>query len=264
MPAALITGASSGIGEQFAYFLARDGYTLALSARREDRLRAVAAEARRRGAPAVSVFPADLGQRPAAAELYGQVAAAGLKIELLVNNAGFGTRGRFDHLPLERELEEIDLNVSALVALTHLFLPGMIASRKGTVINVASTASFQPVPHMATYAATKAFVLSFSQGLHYELTGSGVNVMALCPGRHAHRIPGGGEQRNGVGAGLRLHGRGNGGRAGAARDAAQACDLRQRDHELDCGRGRACRAARAGGPNRGHDVPPFGVKRRLP
>lgn len=182
MPAALITGASSGIGEQFAYFLARDGYTLALSARREDRLRAVAAEAQRRGAPAVSIFPADLARRPAAAELYGQVAAAGLKIEMLVNNAGFGTRGRFDHLPLERELEEIDLNVSALVALTHLFLPDMIASRKGTVINVASTASFQPVPHMATYAATKAFVLSFSQGLHYELTGTGVNVMALCPG----------------------------------------------------------------------------------
>src|SRR5208337_17656 len=159
MPAALITGASSGIGEQFAYFLARDGYTLALSARREDRLRAVAAEAQRRGAPAVNIFPTDLGRRPAPAELYGQVAAVGLKIEMLVNNAGFGTRGRFDHLPLERELEEIDLNVSTLVALTHLFLPEMIAARKGTVINVASTASFQPVPHMATYAATKAFVL---------------------------------------------------------------------------------------------------------
>jgi short-subunit dehydrogenase len=182
MPGALITGASSGIGEQFAYFLARDGYTLALSARREDRLRAVAAEASRRGATGVSIFPADLGRRSAPGELYSQVTAAGLKIEMLVNNAGFGTRGRFDHLPLERELEEIDLNVSALVALTHLFLPAMIAARKGTVINVASTASFQPVPHMSTYAATKAFVLSFSQGLHYELIGSGVNVMALCPG----------------------------------------------------------------------------------
>src|SRR5437879_3503583 len=143
MPTALITGASSGIGEQFAYALAREGYALALSARRSDRLQAVAAAAQARGASAVSFFPADLSQRPAPSQLYSQVTSAGLKVEMLVNNAGFGTRGRFDNLPLERELEEIDLNISALVALTHLFLPDMIAARKGTVINVASTASFQ-------------------------------------------------------------------------------------------------------------------------
>jgi short-subunit dehydrogenase len=182
MATALITGASSGIGEQFAYALAREGYALALSARRTDRLQAVAAAAQARGASAVNIFPADLSQRPAPSQLYSQVTSAGLKVEMLVNNAGFGTRGRFDNLPLERELEEIDLNISALVALTHLFLPDMIAARKGTVINLASTASFQPVPHMATYAASKAFVLSFSQGLHHELAGTGVNVMALCPG----------------------------------------------------------------------------------
>jgi len=179
---ALVTGASSGIGEQFAYALAGEGYTLALTARRKDRLDAVAAEARRRGAPEVKIFAADLSQRDAAPGLYGDITAGGLRIELLVNNAGFGTRGRFDHLPLERELEQIDLNVTALVALTHLFLPDMIAARQGTVINVSSTAAYQSVPFMANYAATKAFVLSFSLALHYELAGTGVNVMALCPG----------------------------------------------------------------------------------
>jgi uncharacterized protein len=179
---ALVTGASSGIGEQFAYALAGEGYTLALTARRKDRLDTVATEARRRGAPEVKIFAADLSRRDAAPSLYGDITAVGLKIELLVNNAGFGTRDRFDHLPLERELEQIDLNITALVALTHLFLPGMIAARQGTVINVSSTAGFQSVPFMATYAATKAFVFSFSLALQYELAGTGVNVMSLCPG----------------------------------------------------------------------------------
>jgi short-subunit dehydrogenase len=179
---ALITGASSGIGEHFAYTLAREGCALALTARREDRLQAVAAQARSLGAPSVSIFPADLAQRPAPAQLYRAVVAAGLNLDLLVNNAGFGTRGRFDHLPLEREIEQIDLNITALVALTHLWLPDMIAARRGTIINVASAAGFQAVPYMATYAATKAFVISFSLALHYELDGTGVGVMALCPG----------------------------------------------------------------------------------
>lgn len=182
MPTALITGASSGIGEQFAYLLAEEGYALAICARRAERLEAVAREASRRGAAGVSIFPADLSERQAARKLYEQTAASGLKIELLINNAGFGTRGRFDHLPLERELEQIDLNVSALLALTHLFLPDMIAARKGTIINVASTAGFQPVPYMATYAATKAFVNNLSLALSQELAGTGVNVMALSPG----------------------------------------------------------------------------------
>ncbi len=182
MAVALITGASSGIGEQFAYALAREGYGLALTARREDRLQAVAAQARSLGAPSVSIFPADLSQRPAPAQLYRAVVSAGLNIDLLVNNAGFGTRGRFDHLPVEREIEQIDLNITALVAMTHLWLPDMIAARRGTIINVASAAGFQAVPYMATYAATKAFVVSFSMALHYELDGTGVGVMALCPG----------------------------------------------------------------------------------
>ena len=182
MALALVTGASSGIGEQFAYTLAREGCGLVLTARREDRLQAVAAQARSLGAPGVTIFPADLSHRPSPAQLYHAVVSAGLNIDLLVNNAGFGTRGRFDQMPLERELEQIDLNVTALVALTRLWLPDMIAARRGTIINVASAAGFQAVPHMATYAATKAFVISFSMALHYELEGTGVGVMALCPG----------------------------------------------------------------------------------
>jgi len=178
----LITGASSGIGEQFAYALARGGCTLALTARREDRLQAVAAQTRNLGAPAVSIFPADLGRRSAPGQLYREIASSGLQVEMLINNAGFGTRGRFDRLALEREMEQIDLNVGALAALTHLFVADMIAAGRGTIINVASTAGFQPVPYMATYAATKAFVVSFSLALRHELEGTGVNVMALCPG----------------------------------------------------------------------------------
>jgi short-subunit dehydrogenase len=182
MALALITGASSGIGEQFAYALARERYALALTARREDRLRLVAAKAQNLGAPAVNLFACDLAQRSAPSELYEKVTAAGWEIDLLINNAGFGSRGRFDQLALARELELIDVNVSALVALTHLFLPGMIAARRGTIINVASSAGFQPVPYMAIYAATKSFVVSFSLALHQELCDTGVHVMALCPG----------------------------------------------------------------------------------
>jgi short-subunit dehydrogenase len=182
MAAALITGASSGIGEQFAYALARERYALALTARREDRLQAVAAQAQKLGAPATHIFVLDLARPSAPAELYGEVTSAGLELDLLVNNAGFGTHGRFDHLALERELEQIDLNIRALVALTRLLLPGMIAARRGTIINVASSAGFQAVPYMATYAATKSFVVNFSLALHQELRETGVHVMALCPG----------------------------------------------------------------------------------
>jgi len=180
--AALITGASSGLGEEFAIQLAREKHELVLVARREDRLRDVASRARNLGAGTVTVISSDLGRPAAADELFKQVGAAGIAVDYLVNNAGFGTRGRFDQVPLDREIEEINLNVNALVALTHLFLPAMVAARRGTVINVASTAAFQPVPWMATYAATKAFVLSFSEALSTELQGTGVSVLALCPG----------------------------------------------------------------------------------
>ncbi|MBF6568405.1 MAG: SDR family oxidoreductase [Candidatus Binataceae bacterium] len=182
MPTALITGASSGLGAEFAYALARTGHNLVLTARREDRLLAVAANSRKLGASLVEVMPADLGQRGAPEEIRGQLAARGIHVDYLVNNAGFGTAGRFERLALARELEEIDLNIAALVATTHAFLPAMVERHAGTIINVASTAAFQAVPYMSTYAATKAFVLSFTEGLAGELAGSGVKVSALCPG----------------------------------------------------------------------------------
>jgi short-subunit dehydrogenase len=182
MATALITGASSGLGEEFARQLARENYDLVLTARREDRLRTVAAEANKLGSSKVEVIASDLGQPDAAAKLHQQVAQRGIEIECLVNNAGFGTHGIFHKLPLDRELDEIDLNIKALVALTRLFLDGMVARQRGTIINVASTAAFQPVPYMATYAATKAFVLNFSEAVAHEVRRDGVKVMALCPG----------------------------------------------------------------------------------
>ncbi|HXD90506.1 MAG TPA: SDR family oxidoreductase, partial [Candidatus Binataceae bacterium] len=155
---------------------------LVLTARRADRLAAVAGKARKLGAALVEVIEADLARREAPPEIFAKVEASRLRIEYLVNNAGFGTSGRFDRLPLDRELEEIDLNVTALVALTRLLLPPMIERRAGTIINVASTAAFQAIPYMSTYAATKAFVLSFTSGLAGELVGTGIRCLALCPG----------------------------------------------------------------------------------
>lgn len=182
MPTALITGASSGLGEQFAYALARRNFGIALVARRRDRLEAVASHAKELGAPRAEIVESDLSKRESSQAVYQQVQSRGLEIDYLVNNAGFGTAGRFNRLELARELEEIDLNVTSLVALTHLLLPAMIDRHAGTIINVASTAAFQAVPFMSTYAATKAFVLSFTEGLAGELVGSGLRVMALCPG----------------------------------------------------------------------------------
>lgn len=182
MPTALITGASSGLGEQFAYALGREHYDLVLVARREDRLSAVASRARSLGAGALHTIRADLAQREAPAAIHEQLRTDGLQVDYLVNNAGFGTTGRFHRLDFARELEEVDLNVTAIVALTRLFLPAMVERRRGTIINVASTAAFQATPYMATYGATKAFVLSFSEAVAAELAGSGVTVMALCPG----------------------------------------------------------------------------------
>jgi len=182
MATALITGASSGLGEEFARQLARENYDLVLTARREDRLKAVAAEAIKLGSSKVEVIASDLGEPDAAEKLHRQVFERGIEIECLVNNAGFGTHGIFHKMPLERELEEINLNVTALVSLTRLFIDGMVARRRGTIINVASTAAFQPIPYMATYAATKAFVLNFSEAVALEVRGAGVTVMALCPG----------------------------------------------------------------------------------
>jgi uncharacterized protein len=182
MATALVSGASAGIGEEFAYALAREHYELVLVARREARLKEVADKARLLGSTNVLTIAADLARRETPAAIHRQLAERNVAVDYLVNNAGFGTRGRFSQLALERELEEIDLNVGALVALTRLFVPAMIERRHGTVINVASTAGFQPLPYMATYSATKAYVISFSLALAAELRGTGVTILALCPG----------------------------------------------------------------------------------
>jgi short-subunit dehydrogenase len=173
---ALVTGASSGLGEEFARQLAERGYDLIIVARRKDRLQKLAAEL----GGNVEVLEADLTQ-PAGVDAVSSRLARG-DIDMLVNNAGFGTNGEFAGLPVERELEEIDLNVRALTQLSHAALGPMKARHAGTIINVASTASYQPVPYMATYAATKAYVLYLSEALHEEAKSYGVTVTCLCPG----------------------------------------------------------------------------------
>jgi len=177
---ALVTGASSGIGEAFARALARRGTPLVLVARRADRLAQLAQEL---GGPVrCEVVALDLSRPDAGARLEAELTARGVEVDLLVNNAGAGLTGRFPELPLDRLLAMLDLNARAVVELTRRFLPGMIERRHGGVINVASTSAFQPVPFLAVYAASKAFVLSFTESLADELKGTGVVVQALCPG----------------------------------------------------------------------------------
>jgi short-subunit dehydrogenase len=185
-PIALVTGASAGIGVEFARQLAGLGYDLVLVARRRDRLDALAGELRAAD-PALNarVIAQDLAAPDAASEIAAELAHDGVAIDLLVNNAGFGWIGTFVRQDPRDAAGQIAVNVGALVALTHAFLPGMVERRRGGVINVASTASFQPVPNMATYGATKAFVLSFSEAVHEEVRHTGVKVVALCPGATA-------------------------------------------------------------------------------
>jgi uncharacterized protein len=179
---ALITGASSGIGEAFAHILAARGMNLVLVARSADKLHMLAQELSERHGICAEVIPADLCREGAPQEVYRRTQELGVPVDLLVNNAGFGTFGRFDTLALEREHEENMLNVTALVDLTHAFLPAMVERKAGGVINVASIAAFQAVPYQAVYGATKAFVLSFSLALWAEYRKLGVRVVALCPG----------------------------------------------------------------------------------
>ena len=178
----LVTGASSGIGEALARRLARDGRRLVLVARRTDRLETLARELRDAHGVATDVVPADLTRPGAVPALVAEVERRGLIVDWLVNNAGFGTLGRFDTLPVERELEEIRLNVEALVELCGRCVPGMVQRRRGVVMNIASLGGFTPGPYMATYAATKAFVISFSEAIALELRDTGVHVLCVCPG----------------------------------------------------------------------------------
>jgi len=181
----LVTGASSGIGEAFARRLAAQCRTLILTARREEKLKRLADELAKEHDIAVHVLAADLSRAGSAAELFAALERLGLTVDLLVNNAGFGKSGLFAEIPFELQAEMVRLNVNTLMELTRLVLPGMRQRKRGGVINVASNAAFQPVPHLAVYGATKAFVLSFSEAVAEEAAPDGVRVMALCPGATA-------------------------------------------------------------------------------
>lgn len=182
MPTTLITGASAGLGQGFARALAAKRQDLILTARRADQLEALAAELRARHGVQVHVFPADLADPAAPDKLIADIAAAGLTIDDLINNAGYGVQGGFADGDAPTQLGMIDLNIRALVALTHAVLPKMVARKSGGVLNIASTAAFQPGPWLAVYYATKAFVLSFSEAIHEEVKDQGVRIAALCPG----------------------------------------------------------------------------------
>src|SRR4026207_643301 len=177
MNTTLITGASTGIGAAFARKLAARGRNVLLVARSEDKLIALCNELGRLTSIRAQYLALDLRQPDAAAQLFEETTKRELEIDMLINNAGFGSMGDFSKLDLESELEMIQLNVRAIVDLTHRFLPPMRERKSGTIINVASTAAFQAVPYMATYAATKAFVLSFSEALSEENRAHGIQVM---------------------------------------------------------------------------------------
>ncbi len=182
---ALVTGASSGIGEAFARRLAALGKDLILVARSEDKLRAVAQDLTQQHSIQVHVVAADLARPSAAAAVHAETERIGWAVDLLINNAGYSKAGEFTEIPLDVQADMVRLNVNTLVELTWLYLPAMRQRRRGGVIQVASNAAFQPVPYMSVYAASKAFVLRFSEGLAEEVRDDGVTVMALCPGATA-------------------------------------------------------------------------------
>lgn len=180
--AALVTGASAGIGVDLAECFAKDGYDLILTARSEEALKEVAERLAARHKVKASTIALDLGAQGAGARLADEIAARGLAVDVLVNNAGYGIAGAFDGSNASEQLGMIDLNVRALTELTQIYWPSMLRNKRGGVLNVASTAAFQPGPLMAVYYASKAFVLSFSEALWKEALGTGVHVSCLCPG----------------------------------------------------------------------------------
>ena len=179
---ALVTGGSGGIGLELAKVLARNGYDLALVARKRDALEAIAGQIEGQSNARVHVFAADLRRRESPEVIFDFLRNENIPIEFLINNAGFGLGGEFAETELTRELEMIQVNVAALTHLTKLFVPPMLQRKSGRILNLASTAAFQPGPLMAVYYATKAYVLSFSEALAEELRNTGVTVTALCPG----------------------------------------------------------------------------------
>jgi uncharacterized protein len=178
----LITGASAGIGLELAKLFARDGYRLVLVARRKVAMEKHAEELRKLGSPGVTVIVKDLALLEAPDQLFAETQKQGLNIDVLVNNAGFGGNGAFAKTNLDDELDMMQLNMVALTHLTKLYLPAMVARKRGKIVNLSSLAAFQPGPFMAVYYATKAYVLSFSEALREELSGTGVTVTCICPG----------------------------------------------------------------------------------
>ena len=197
---ALITGASGGIGYELAKLCARDGYHLILVARNQEKLRQLAAELQSAYGVSVRVLAKDLSLPAAPHEIFTELQRSSIAVDLLVNNAGYGTYGFFHQADATTQLNMIQLNVAALTHLTRLFLPPMLARGHGKMLQVASTAAFQPGPLMAVYYATKAYVLSFSNALANELKGTGVTVTALCPGSTRTGF----QERAGMGTALRL------------------------------------------------------------
>ena len=179
---ALITGASGGLGEAFAEQLAERGSNLVLVGRSEDKLQALARRLERQSSITATVLTADLASTAEVDQLISNLKTRSIDVDLLINNAGFGVFQKFLETPLERQIEEIDVNVRAVVLLTHALAPAMVARKKGGVINLSSSAGFQPVPGANVYAASKSFVLLFSEALAQELVATGVRVMAVCPG----------------------------------------------------------------------------------
>lgn len=179
---ALITGASAGLGERFAECFARDGHDVILVARSVERLESLASRLEQAHGIKAHAVPVDLARPDAPERVFEEVRSRGLEVEFLVNNAGFGSTGPFLEQELGREVEMVEVNCTALLKLTHLFARPMRERGSGRILNVASTAGFQPGPYMATYFATKAFVVSFTEALAHELKGTGVRVTCYCPG----------------------------------------------------------------------------------
>ncbi len=179
---ALITGSSSGIGYELARLFAKDLYNLVIVARDRARLDRIASDFQNEFGVKVKVLAKDLSHYSASREIFSELKQESIKVDVLVNNAGFGTYGFFAETSLQNELEMMQVNMVSLTELTKLFLPNMIQKKSGKIMNVASTAAFEPGPLMAVYYATKAYVLSFSEALANELKGTGVTVTALCPG----------------------------------------------------------------------------------
>jgi uncharacterized protein len=183
-PIALITGASSGIGLDLARLMSPD-FDLIITARNQTRLEDIAQELQQKFGNRVHAIAADLARPEAPAELWAEISRRGLHVDALINNAGFGAYGEFKDNKLEDELSMIQVNIAALTHLTKLAIPGMLARKQGRILNVASTAGFQPGPLMAVYYATKAYVISFSEAIANELNGTGITVTCLCPGATA-------------------------------------------------------------------------------